>query len=117
PVRWLPSASIEHLAFAPDGKRMASWHGEHYTTAALTIWDVATGRELRRVEMPGLSILTWQWLTDGRAISVVETSEGRFIWEFSDDKFVPPHKPDTGLQKGKVAVGGPVIDNEYLEGF
>ncbi len=117
-VRWRPSGSIQHLAFAPDGKRLASWHDEHYTTAAMTIWDVDTGRELRRVEMPGLGIASWQWLADGRGISVVQTSEGRFIWEFSDDKFVPRHRPDTGGRFGvKVAVGGPVVDNENLAGF
>lgn len=115
-VRWRPSGAIRHLAFAPDGKRLASWHEEHYTTAALTIWDVATGRELRRAEMPGLGIATWQWLADGRGISVVQASEGRFIWEFSDDKLVPPHKPDTGPRFGK-KIDGPVIDNEHLAGF
>jgi WD40 repeat protein len=113
-VRWRPSGSIEYLAFAPDGKRLASWHDEHYTTAALSIWDVATGRELRRVEMPGLHILTWQWLADGRGISVVHTSSGQFVWEFTDDKLLPPHKSDTDSQGGKKEIDGIVVDDEHL---
>src|SRR5215510_8245801 len=47
-IRWRPSGSIKHLAFAPDGKRLASWHEESYTTAAATIWNGDDGREQRR---------------------------------------------------------------------
>jgi WD40 repeat protein len=114
-VRWRPGGSIQHLVFAPDGARLASWHEEHYTTAALTIWDVATGRELRRVEMPDLRIFSWAWLSDGRGISVVGTSEGSYVWEFSDDKAAPPHRPATGHRGFKVAIPAP--DNEDFSCF
>ncbi|MGH8245845.1 MAG: WD40 repeat domain-containing protein, partial [Gammaproteobacteria bacterium] len=115
-ARWRPSGYIQYLAFAPDGKRLATWHEEHNTTAALTIWDVATGREFRRVEMPGLQILYWTWLTDGRGISVVRTSEGPFIWEFSDgNRAAPPHKPSTGPQVGKKEFPAP--DDEDFSCF
>ena len=109
-MRWRPGGSIEHLAFAPDGKRLASWHEEHYTTAALTIWDTATGRELRRVEMPGLRILHWSWLTDGRGVAVVQTSTGKHVWEYTDEK-APPHKPAAGGGTVVKEVGGPDIED------
>jgi WD40 repeat protein len=118
-VRWRPSGYIECLAFAPNGKRLASWHEEHSTTAALTIWDVPTGRELRRVEIPNLGILAWTWLADGRGISVVRSSEGPYVWEFSDTKLIaPPHKPDTGPRFGEMKKGaGPGPDDEHLACF
>src|SRR5207244_8940716 len=54
--RWRPGGSVTHLAFSPDGQRLATYHQEHYSTAAVTLWDVATGRELRRVEIPGIDV-------------------------------------------------------------
>src|SRR5262245_3619775 len=116
-IRWRPSGSIQHLAFAPDGKRLASWHDENHTTAAATIWNVDDGRELRRVELAGVGILAWNWLADGRGIGVVHTSEGNYVWEFSDAKSAPPHKPALGDGGVKIAVGGAVSDNEHHSGF
>jgi WD40 repeat protein len=113
-VRWRPSGYIQHLAFAPDGKKLASWHDEHYTTAAVTLLDVGTGWEERRVEMPGLRILSWDWLADGRGVSVVQTSEGIYVWEFTDAKMVPPHKPSTGARGSFKVDGGKQPDNEDL---
>jgi len=115
-VRWRPGGSIHHLAFAPDGKRLASWHEEQYTTAAATIWDAGSGRELSRIELPGVNILFWTWLADGRGVSIVETSDGRYVWEFSDAKTPLPHKPVRGDRVGKMA-GGNVIDNEEFASF
>ena len=116
-MRWRPSGKIEYLAFAPDGKKLASWHDEHSTTAALTIWEVPTGRELRRVEVPGLGILFWTWLADGRGIAVVQSSKGPYLWEFSrDDSTFPPDNTINGRRLEK-KIQFPAPDNEHFASF
>src|SRR5439155_15078921 len=66
-VRLRPGGSVEHLAFAPDGRRLASWVRD-----ALSVWDGATGRELRRVELPDVRVLAFAWLPDGRGTAVLQ---------------------------------------------
>src|SRR5438046_3208034 len=79
-LRWRPSGHITQMVFAPGGTRFATWHSEHYTTSALTIWDVPTGRELRRIELPGAQMLSLHWLADGRGVGLLRGSEGLFLW-------------------------------------
>src|SRR5258708_127329 len=54
--------SVQFLAFSPDGKRLASWSAIHYISNDCSIWDVATGRELRRVLLAGGQARNWTWL-------------------------------------------------------
>src|SRR5262245_22056593 len=61
-VRWRPSGSIAQMAFSRDGRRMASSDSTLYTNAGFTIWDVASGRELRRLDAPGVQLGPLQWL-------------------------------------------------------
>src|SRR5262245_53485865 len=45
-TRFRPGARVRYLAFSPDGKRLASWGNWLYFEDRLSIWDVATGKEL-----------------------------------------------------------------------
>ena len=89
-MRLRPGGSIQHLAFSPDGKRLASWHEEMYVTNTLTIWDAADGRELRRVDLQGIKVAHWQWLADGRGIAVLAVDGEQYLWEFTDEAAKPP---------------------------
>jgi RNA polymerase sigma factor (sigma-70 family) len=88
-ARLRPGGSIYHLAFAPDGKRLASWQNEMHVTDSLTIWD-AEGRQLRRVDLPGVTVAYWQWLADGRGIAVLLVDHKPYVWELSDETAKPP---------------------------
>jgi WD40 repeat protein len=115
--RWRPGGAIWQLAFSPDGKRLASWHEEHHTSAALTVWSVADGREERRIEAAGLGVSNLTWLPDGRGVASANASSGRYIWDFTDATSALPHKPPTWKNGAKKAIGGPMPDNEDLSGF
>jgi RNA polymerase sigma factor (sigma-70 family) len=87
--RLRPGGTIQHLAFSPDGKRLASWQNELHVTDSLTIWD-ADGRQLRRVDLPGVKVAHWQWLADGRGLAVLIVDHQPYVWEFSDETAKPP---------------------------
>jgi RNA polymerase sigma factor (sigma-70 family) len=87
-IRLRPGGRVEYLAFSPDGKRLASW-----SEAGFSLWEVATGRELRHVERPG-EALAFTWLADGRGRAVFQVGNANFfVWEFTDLKIPPPPRP------------------------
>jgi WD40 repeat protein len=64
----LPGASsrdIRRVAFAPDGKTIAACTAEE-----LVVWDSATGKQLRRFELPQTVINCFAWSPDGQVLAV-----------------------------------------------
>src|SRR5215510_11798731 len=55
-TRLRPAGNVGHMAFSPDGRKLASWSNELYVTDTLSIWDVRTGRLMRRVDLPGARV-------------------------------------------------------------
>jgi WD40 repeat protein len=88
--RLRPGGSVQHLAFSPDGKNLVSWHEQMYVNNAFTMWDAATGRELRRVDVPGADLAHVRWLADGRGIAVLRVDDDYYLWEFTDTALKPP---------------------------
>ena len=39
----------------------------------IRLWDVKTGRLLRRVDLPGAGVLSLAWLADGRGVALLQT--------------------------------------------
>ena len=70
-TRLRPGGWIDRLMFSPDGKRLVSWGGANHVSKAISIWEVATGRELRRIPRPETQLEAWAWLPDGRGIAVI----------------------------------------------
>ena len=60
------TASVQVLAFSPDGSRLlgADDHG------ALKIWDIATGREIAATTLTGVGILAARFSADGKRLAV-----------------------------------------------
>jgi RNA polymerase sigma factor (sigma-70 family) len=121
-TRLRPGGSVKHLAFSPDGKRLASWSNELYVTDALCVWDVKTGRLLRRVDLPGAGVLSLAWPAPGRGLALAgidSNAGGPLVWEFTDEKATPAVPPRVGGGGfGTVAVPrGPVPDNECDSGY
>jgi RNA polymerase sigma factor (sigma-70 family) len=88
--RLRPGGSIGRMAFSPDGKQLASWHENGNVTNGLTIWNVADGRELRRIDRPLVQAIQCQWLADGRGFAVLKVDDEFAIWEFTNDAASPP---------------------------
>jgi WD40 repeat protein len=73
-VRWQGHTNlVTGLAFSPDGKRALSASYDQ----SIRLWDVATGKEIRRFD--GHT----NWVT-----SVVCSSDGRFALSGSSDKTI-----------------------------
>ncbi len=71
-VARLGSAELRHgdtvrcLAFSPDGATLAS--GSASKDATVRLWDVATGREIRRISTPQGTIATVLFAPDGQTL-------------------------------------------------
>jgi WD40 repeat protein len=90
-IRLRPGMWVTHLAFSPDGKQLASW-----SEAGFSLWDTATGRELRRVDRMETRALDFRWLKDGRGLAVLHLVEsGVHVWDFTDPKANLPPYPRT----------------------
>ena len=58
--------------FSPDGRRLASWGGEYAVSEGIAIWEVGTGKEVRRVAQSRAWLEAWAWMPDGRLIAVLK---------------------------------------------
>jgi RNA polymerase sigma factor (sigma-70 family) len=117
-LRLRTPGSVAHMAFSPDGTKLAAWGGDHQTTNDLTIWDTKTGRALRRVELPGVWIGLLAFLPDGRGVALTRLNpddQVPYLWEFTNERAPKPAVPKRKqLDKGSFAVdpNAPVPDNE-----
>ena len=113
-TRLRPGGSVERMAFSPDGTKLAAWSMDTHITDALSVWNTKTGEPVRRVDLPGAKVLQLAWLPDGRGIALVKSSwddPDPYVWEFTDEKAMPPLKPR--VRGGKLVVAPPVPeDNE-----
>jgi WD40 repeat protein len=113
-TRLRPGGNVTLLAFSPDNTKLASWSSTLYVSDALCIWDVKTGRLLRRIDLPGAGMPALAWRPDGHGIALLRTDKGLLVWDFTDEKATPKIAPRMGTVVGKAAApaGGPPADNE-----
>jgi WD40 repeat protein len=96
------------VLFSPDGRRLAVTDGN------LVLFDVASGREERQIELPqGVTIRHAAFSPDGRAIAV-ELNGGQIdVWEVASGQkrlsFNAQAKPDPSRVNGGIAVGGRLV--------
>jgi WD40 repeat protein len=102
-TRWRPGGYVFHFMFSRDGTRLYTWNERGTPPTSMTEWDVATGRPVRNVELPGARVLAWQRLADGRGLAVVQAERGAFVWEFTEPKAQRP--PLAPLQPGGIVIG------------
>ncbi|HKB04152.1 MAG TPA: hypothetical protein VKD90_18155 [Gemmataceae bacterium] len=108
-TRFRPGARIRHLAFSPDGSRLASWGNWMYFGDRLSVWDTATGREVFTRVMPEGGLADLAWGRDG-GFAVISGPGGSRVWAFADagGKYAPD---DAGLPQpapGPMVVAGPI---------
>jgi WD40 repeat protein len=111
--------AVTGIVFTRDGKTLASLISPH----TLGLWDVATGRELQRIEAPDKrAIVGAAFTADGRSLaldlgqdvlSLVEVCTGKVRRHYGK----PPPKPLAGqAAAGGVAVGGVAIGGGFAGG-
>lgn len=98
-VRLQPGGTVSLLAFSPDGRKLACW-----STSGLTIFDTATGRELRQVEIRDVGAVTMNWSDNGKGIVVLRIDpDNYYVWDFVDANAARPPvtKPGPGIRMVK----------------
>jgi WD40 repeat protein/predicted Ser/Thr protein kinase len=78
-------AQTSHVAFSPDGRQVAA--ASHYFKDApkeLTIWDAATGREVRRFDQPG-EVRALTFSPDGTLLATTDNDRVVF-WDVATGK-------------------------------
>ena len=86
---------VRSVAFSPDGTRLVSGSGaDQFTpgkTAELILWDVASGRELRRFAGPHDRIFGVAYRPDDKEIASIDCDASLKLWD-----------PDSGLLKHRL---------------
>jgi RNA polymerase sigma factor (sigma-70 family) len=75
-------SSIQAIAFAPDGKTLASASYD----ATLRLWDVATGKELRRIEGIPRDMILLVFSPDGKTLAAHAGDGTIRLWEIATGK-------------------------------
>jgi RNA polymerase sigma factor (sigma-70 family) len=110
--RLRPAGSVHLLAFSPDGSKVAAQSSVLYVRGELSVWDVRTGRLLRRMGMPKGGVHALSWRADGRRILLLQSGKV-LAWDFTDKSDLES-EPRAALRGGKSAApaNGPQPDNE-----
>ena len=104
-TRLRPGTAPQYLAFTPDSKQLICFAGVYGTGNYLNWYDVASGKELRRIELLDMRAHAVQLLPDGRGLALMRlepNEDNFFLWEFTDPKSLP-RRPDTPLQ-GNISI-------------
>jgi len=80
--------AVTALAFAPDGKRLAS--GAGFVESAVRLWDVATGRELARLEGHRTYVRALGFWPDGQTLASASGDQTIHLWDVGRLDFLPP---------------------------
>ncbi|MDY3562865.1 sigma-70 family RNA polymerase sigma factor [Gemmata sp. JC673] len=102
PVRELhsPNKHVRSLTWSPDGKSLATSDLDAAAqVAAVRLWDPATGKELRQMQMNG---------TVGMAESLAFTADGKTLICGGSHGVIRLCDPATGSEKSPAGLPGPV---------
>ena len=84
-------STVNAVAFSPDGKTLASAEGE-----TIYLWDVKTGKEIRRIEKNGWTVLRLAFSPDGETLASTAPGNETVIrlWDVATGKPLQPAGPD-----------------------
>jgi WD40 repeat protein len=88
-VRLRNPGAVTRLAFAADGRTLASWHGGQ--GGSVCVWEAPSGREIRRGPVPHGRLYDLCLVAEGRSVAVLGNDSGEvFLWDFASGKEPAP---------------------------
>jgi eukaryotic-like serine/threonine-protein kinase len=86
---WMATASeqqnrVTALAFSPDGKTLASAAG--YAESDIRLWDIASGKEIGRLEGHGSYVSSLVFWPDGKKLASSSADQTIRIWDVASRK-------------------------------
>jgi len=91
-MRWTEEKAadeaVKALALSPDGKILAS--GAGFVESAIRLWDVATGREIRRLQGHRAWVSALVFWPDGKTLASASADQTIRLWDLTDTANVPP---------------------------
>ena len=80
--------NVTALAFSPDGKKLAS--GAGFVESAVRLWDVASGRELARLEGHRTYVRSLVFWPDGETLASASGDQTIHLWDLGNLSGFPP---------------------------
>src|SRR5689334_14472064 len=99
-TRFRPGARITHLAFSPDGTKLASWGNWLYFEDRLSIWDVTNGKEISTESVIENALSDVGWGASG-GFAITRSKSGFATWGFADAGGKAVKAPDELLEKAR----------------
>jgi WD40 repeat protein len=90
-LHWV-TESDQSIAFSPDGKKIACGTGERL----ISLWDVATGKEIRSLAHSGGQVGTVIFSPDGKELISAGADKALRIWDVATGKEVHQLQPGDG---------------------
>jgi WD40 repeat protein len=83
------------LAFSPDSRLLASGAGDYTrsTDRSVRVWELATGREIRRFDWHRAGITSVAFLPDGRRLASSSADATAIIWDIATTSRAPAPSP------------------------
>jgi RNA polymerase sigma factor (sigma-70 family) len=87
---------LRSVAFTPDGKFLASGGGDR----VISFWDPATGKEIRRIEVPEQSVGAIAFSRDGKLLAGAGMNGAVILWDAATSKEIRRLRGHRGQVKG-----------------